>query len=266
MSLAAPRFVVRRVVPDNVRRVLWGDRTRWGRDKDETDPDWIEWNAVMERFYDSSQRRGVGRWVNDAGYRIMREVDLEGAVLLELGPGTITHHADWSGRPKNVHLVDIDPRMAQRGATALEAIGVPVEVHQLESDARIPLPDESVDVVVTFYALEHVHPIRAQLDELKRVLVPGGVVVGAIPAEGGLAWGLGRSLTTRRWLRRHTSVDPDKIICWEHPNFADVVVRALLDVFDVDVLRPWPFRFLPTIDLNLVVKFRASKAHDDSRS
>jgi SAM-dependent methyltransferase len=240
-----------------MRAALWGDRDRWGLDVIPTDPDWVEWNTVLEDFYDASQQRGVGKWVNSAGYKVMREIDIDGATVLEIGPGTIAHHEYWRGRPKLVHLADVDERMAQRGAAVLSTIDVPVTVHEIGPDGHVPLDDGTVDLIVTFYSLEHVHPIDAQLREFHRVLAPGGSIVGAFPTEGGLAWGLGRWLTTRRWLRHHTSVDPDKIICWEHPNYADTILRSLDAEFDVTFARPWPFRFVPLIDTNLVVTFRA---------
>jgi len=79
-------------------------------------------------------------------------------------------------------------------------------------------------------------------------------LIGAIPAEGGLAWGVGRLLTSRRWLKANTGIDPDKLICWEHPNFADHILQALDRHFIKKTNRFWPFR-LPFIDLNLVVQF-----------
>ena len=91
-----------------------------------------------------------------------------------------------------------------------------------------------------------------------RVLRPGGKIVGAIPAEGGLAWGLGRYLTSRRWLKNNTNINPDKIICWEHPTMADEILSCLSDEMDIQKLSYWPLR-VPVIDFNLVLKFIFSK-------
>jgi SAM-dependent methyltransferase len=92
------------------------------------------------------------------------------------------------------------------------------------------------------------------LDEMLRVLKSGGRLVGAIPAEGGLAWGTGRFFTSRRWLRRNSSIDPDKIICWEHPNFADFLLNSLDERMTRQWLSYWPFG-LASIDFNLVIRF-----------
>jgi hypothetical protein len=40
-----------------------------------------------------------------------------------------------------------------------------------------------------------------------------------------MRWGLGRMVTSRRWFKAHTTIDLNKLICWEHPNFAPTVLR-----------------------------------------
>ncbi|WP_106409327.1 glycosyltransferase, partial [Teichococcus deserti] len=46
---------------------------------------------------------------------------------------------------------------------------------------RIPLPDASVDVVVSFETIEHIDEHEAMLAELKRVLRPGGLLIMSSP-------------------------------------------------------------------------------------
>jgi hypothetical protein len=59
--------------------------------------------------------------------------------------------------------------------------------------------------------------------------------------EGYIAWGLGRYLTTRRWFKNETDIDPDKIICWEHPNFASEVIEELERQLECVQIKYWPF-------------------------
>ena len=117
-----------------------------------------------------------------------------------------------------------------------------------------PFADGEFDVIVSFYAFEHMYPFAPVLANLRRLLAPRGVLAGAIPCEGGLAWGAGRMLTSRRWFLRHTHIDPDKIICWEHPNFADALLNDLSASFGPAALAWWPWR-VPSLDLNLIVSF-----------
>ena len=93
-----------------------------------------------------------------------------------------------------------------------------------------------------------------------RILKPSGTLIGAIPAEGGLAWGGGRMITSRRWFKKNTRINPDKIICWEHPNFADQIIDELDQVFDRKTLVHWPLRWPPVLDVNLVLRFHYLKA------
>jgi ubiquinone/menaquinone biosynthesis C-methylase UbiE len=57
------------------------------------------------------------------------------------------------------------------------------------SASTMAVSDSSVDVIISFYSLEHMHPLEEYLGEFSRILRPGGILVGAIPCEGGLAWG-----------------------------------------------------------------------------
>ena len=69
---------------------LFGDRERWGLVPREDDPCWREWtDKVYSAFYYANQKNGVGNYVNNAGYMILKEVDLSGMRVLEIGPGEI---------------------------------------------------------------------------------------------------------------------------------------------------------------------------------
>lgn len=238
-----------------MRSPLWGDRDRWGLTINERDPSWIEYQDELTRFYDETQRGVLGRWISDAGYRVMSRIDLSGKRVLEIGPGDIRHMAFWNGKPNEYLLVDIQKRMLLKAQARLAEIGVPCQPLLVGIGKPLPFEDASLDVVVSFFSLEHIYPLAPYLREVQRVLRPGGNLIGAIPAEGGLAWGGGRMLTTRRWFRRHTSVDPDKIICWEHPNFGDQILAELDESFDRQLVRFWPLPWLPLLDVNLTVRF-----------
>ena len=85
------------------------------------------------------------------------------------------------------------------------------------------------------------NPLSENLLEMKRLLKLGG-----------LLWGLGRFLTSRRWLCKNTDIDPDKIIYWEHPNFADKIISQCNEIFKKESVSAWPLAFAPILDANLV--------------
>lgn len=127
-------------------------------------------------------------------------------------------------------------------------------------DTGIPVADESVDVLFAFYSLEHVVDLQDHIKEMLRVLRPGGFLVGAVPNEGGLAWGLARYLGTRKWIRNKYNINYDKIIAWEHPNYVDFVQETLNKHFSKDLWRSHPLPFVKSFNLNLISSFVYSKS------
>jgi len=245
-----------RHLPAPIRSPLFGARERHGRVPNPADPDWQRWRQIDLEFYEVNQRQSVGRLVNNFGYRVMRGVELRGKTVLEIGPGSLDHIAFWAGEPRMFYALDINQRFLERAVERLEQHQVPYQaiIAEQHCGAKLPLANSSADIVISFYSLEHLHPLEAYLDEIIRVLAPGGTLVGAIPCEGGLAWGLGRFLSTRRWLKSKGISDPDKIICWEHPNFADHILNLLSRRLERQYVSLWPL-VLPIVDLSLVARF-----------
>lgn len=245
---------IREFLPQCIRKSLWGDRKRWGLTPAQEDPCWREWQNTYADFYQANQREGIGTRVNDAGYTVMSSIEMTGKRVLEIGAGDIRHMKHWRGMPAEYLLADISEGMMAFAKKRMEERGVAYRTLHVARNQPLALEAASVDVIVTFYSLEHLYPLRPYLDEFKRLLKPGGFLIGAIPAEGGLAWGGGRLLTSRRWFKKNTTIDPDKIICWEHPNFADQILGELDKVFTREAVEYWPLPWLPLLDLNLVVR------------
>lgn len=232
---------------------LFGDRQTHGPVPKEGDSDWLAWQDAYMDFYTSTQKNGIGARVNDAGYRVLERVDLDGLDVIEIGPGALPHRGFWRGLPASFTAVDLDPRFLEITG---ERAGCPYRGIEVAKDQiAVPLPDASVDLILSFYSLEHLHPLGDYLDEYARILRPGGRIIGAIPNEGGLAWGLGRFLTSRGWIRRNTGIDYDKIICWEHPNFADTIVQELDKRFRRNRVASWPSAGFNTLNFSLLTRF-----------
>lgn len=253
-----PTFALRNLLPNYFRALLWGDREKFGLTIDTSDPCWQEWQTTYGRFYNENQREGIGTQVNDAGYRVMSQIDLTGKTVLEIGAGDIRHIRHWNGSPDEYILADVSQEMMAKAERRLVEKGIAFRSILVDRERSLPLDDDTVDVIVSFYSLEHLYPLTPYLMDMHRVLKPGGILIGAIPAEGGFAWGAGRLLTSRRWLKKNTTIDPDKIICWEHPNFADDILAALDCLFKRQRQFWWPMR-LPILDVNLIIQFRYSK-------
>lgn len=249
-------FALGHRLPRMIAAPLFGDRAKYGPIPDTSDATWREWQLRDIDFYNANQRQFAGGVVNRAGYTIMRRIDLGDKRVLEIGPGALDHAAYWQGgRPAHFTCIDVRKSFLELAAQRLRRESIAFDCKLLEPGAyQLPVADQSFDLVLSFYALEHIYPLCRHLDEIKRVLRVGGTFAGAIPCEGGLGWGLGRLATSRRWIDRNTTIDLAKLICWEHPNFADSILNEVSKRFTRKVVEFWPMR-VPLVDVNLITKF-----------
>jgi SAM-dependent methyltransferase len=249
--------MIRSFLPYSIFKVLFGDRKTFGLKVWEKDSCWEAYQKIIFTFYVETQKNSIGSFVNNSGYKILKDVNLEGKKVLEIGPGDIAYlkYIKYS-KYSHFDLVDVNTEMLDKSSEKLLKLGISSSSIVIDKNtSKLPLKSEDYDVIMSFYALEHIYPLEPYILELKRLLKPGGIIIGAIPCEGGLAWGLGRFLTTRRWFKKNTKINPDKIICWEHPNFADEINHILEYHFKKQKLKFWPFPFLKINDFNLVEKF-----------
>jgi SAM-dependent methyltransferase len=93
-----------------------------------------------------------------------------GAVVVEAGCGRTTRLSAWRERIETLIGVDVDAA-AGAGNAALDRF--------IEADlcARLPLDDESCDLVYTNFAIEHLVRPYAAFAEWRRIVRPGGGVV-----------------------------------------------------------------------------------------
>jgi ubiquinone/menaquinone biosynthesis C-methylase UbiE len=67
---------------------------------------------------------------------------------------------------------------------ARERLGAGVATVELEPDAPLPFDDGSFDLALVAETIEHVRDVQLLLSELRRVLVPGGLLALTTPAAG----------------------------------------------------------------------------------
>jgi SAM-dependent methyltransferase len=100
-----------------------------------------------------------------------------GAVVLDLGCGAGTDlliAAQMAGAPGRVIGVDMTAPMLERARASADAMGLAgVELHAALIES-LPLEDASVDVVISNGVIDLVPDKGAVLDEIDRVLRPGG--------------------------------------------------------------------------------------------
>lgn len=105
-------------------------------------------------------------------------------VLLDYGAGRGVGHLDdgaayrrhlrhFKGRVRRIYGVDVDPVVLSNPSLD--------EAFVLEVAGRIPLPDGSVDLIVSDWVFEHLPHPAATVDEFTRILRPGGWVCARTP-------------------------------------------------------------------------------------
>jgi len=115
-----------------------------------------------------------------------RLLPLDGKHILELGCGNaeITRDIATSGADRKITALEVDEIAHGKN---LQITDLPNVTFALSGAQQIPLPDESVDVVLMFKSLHHVPAdlMETSLHEIRRVLKPGGLVYISEPIFSG---------------------------------------------------------------------------------
>jgi SAM-dependent methyltransferase len=96
-----------------------------------------------------------------------------------------------------------------------------------DAESGLPFGAAEFDRVLAIHVLEHLPNLPAALDEVHRVLRPGGVLSVVLPCEGGLLYTLGRRLTTQRIFEKRYGMSFDWCIASEHVNVVPEIVAEL---------------------------------------
>ena len=246
--------MIYKYLPYFIFKPLFGDRKKWGLKIVKDDYDYLKSLENMQKFYNDTQKGGVGKTVNHFGFKIINQIDLNDKIVMEVGPGCNEHLNYNNTKPKKYIICDIRDSFLDISEKKLKSYGI-YNIDKIKVGSyNIPLFDSCVDVLITFHQLEHVYELEEYIQELKRILKPNGILIGAVPTEGGIAWGFGRFLTSRRYVRKNMDFDYDKIICWEHPNFVNKIKKLLDENFTNLKSIKKPFSLLP-MDFNLSWSF-----------
>jgi SAM-dependent methyltransferase len=181
------------------------------------------------------------------------------------GPERAAVFRTWVGGPGR-RVLDLGCRygaMTRAYAEGNDVVGMDVDREALAEAAKLgietlwadateplPLPGESFDVVVAGELLEHLPFPERTVDEARRVLRPGGLLVGSVPN----AYRLRNRLVFL--LGRPPEADPTHL-----HMYSPAEVRRLLEGFEPPELRYVAGRFTPLHRrlFGKVIAFRARK-------
>ena len=125
--------------------------------------------------YDSRRYAAVNRWDPSHLDKIDRLLGpLNGERVLEVGCGAGHLTRRLAERGVAVTGIDANPNSSEIAGTD--------RVRTMRAEA-LDFADDSFDVVVSVHAIEHIPELEAALEEMSRVLRPGGRVLFIYPAE-----------------------------------------------------------------------------------
>jgi SAM-dependent methyltransferase len=170
-----------------------------------------------------------------------------GIRTLEIGAG-LGEHLDFEDASEQEEYVALELRDEMAAVIAQAHPGVSTLVGDVV--AGLDVPDASFDRVIAIHVLEHLHNLPPALDEVRRVLKPGGLFEVVIPCEGGFGYALGRRVTSKRVFEKRYNMDYDWYIKSEHFNVPGEIMAELDTRFERRRSSWWPLK-VPNVHLNL---------------
>lgn len=203
-------------------------------------------DAFMARWLEYLPRRGgfVERF--NHGYPV--RAGAGSRRTLEIGAGLGAHIGYEDLERQEYYAVELRQELADSLGTRFPAVNTLVA----DCQQHLPFEDGFFDRVLAIHVLEHLPDLPAALDEVARVLAPGGRFVAVIPCEGGKVYSLARRLTSKRLFEREFGRDYDWFIRHEHINLPWEIEAELRKRFRLADSRYFPFR-IPWVSVNLAI-------------
>jgi SAM-dependent methyltransferase len=170
-----------------------------------------------------------------------------GIRTLEIGAG-LGEHLDFEDASEQEEYVALELRDEMAAVIAQAHPGISTLVGDVV--AGLDVPDAAFDRVVAIHVLEHLPNLPPALDEVRRVLKPGGLFEIVIPCEGGLGYALGRRVTSKRVFEKRYNMNYDWYIKSEHFNVPGEIMAELDTRFTRARSSWWPLK-VPNVHLNL---------------
>ena len=111
---------------------------------------------------------------------------------------------------------------------------------------------ETFDRVLAVHVLEHLPNLPGCLNELNRVLKPGGIFSVVLPCDPGLAYAIARKMSAERIFKKRYGLSYEWFIRREHINSPPEILQ-LLDERFIELDRAYFPLHLPVANLNLCI-------------
>jgi SAM-dependent methyltransferase len=208
------------------------------------------WHEVLPNKY-----RAIEEFNHSYPKRVLAE--LSRPRTLEIGAGTGGHIAHEDLSIQSYYCIELRQHLADYIMQRFP------QVHAVVGDCQrnIPFEDGFFSRVLATHVLEHLTNLPAALDEIKRVLAPGGRLSVVLPCDPGLAYEFARRISSERMFRKRYGMPYDWFIFREHINSPEEILTLLRQRFELLHTEYWPLK-VPAVNLNLCIGVTLSKASD----
>lgn len=138
----------------------------------------IDYSQTKKDLYEevTSSKNILQSWFHDSRNKLtdffVNKYYQTGMEIVDLGCGNVL----WNSKRLPVTGVDVNEGFLDlsmsRGRLTKKIIA-PVD--------KTTLPNSSVDIVVITEVLEHLGNLKEQMDEIRRILKPGGIIISSVP-------------------------------------------------------------------------------------
>jgi ubiquinone/menaquinone biosynthesis C-methylase UbiE len=186
----------------------------------------VRWSKATERRLRLPDDSPLWRRFKAEAETLIRALP-DGAVVLDLGGGRSCIYADAVDPPGRVRLVAVDISADELALNTDVA-----ETCTADVATSLPMPDASVDLILSRALLEHVDGVPAAIQHMARVLRPGGVALHLIPCRYSLFGTAARLLPFEPLLRLTHKAIPGTSGVIEFPvHYDHCYPQALEQVF-----------------------------------
>lgn len=162
-------------------------------------------------------------------FNALAQIDWAGKHVVDLGSEVSPMPWFLATLGARVTLIEVDPQWTPLWEKLREQLPVDVTWHVIGSEA-IPVPSGSADVVTSFSVIEHQPDKRAAVDEVARVLRPGGIFAVSFDIcepQMGMAF--------PEWNGRALTLADFEQTLWLHPAFGN----TSKPVWNLDAIEPF---------------------------
>jgi ubiquinone/menaquinone biosynthesis C-methylase UbiE len=171
-----------------------------------------------------------------------------GVKTLEIGAGIGAHLGYENLYMQEYVALELRPDLAKKIRDTYPSVRVVVG----DCQEKIDFPDNYFARVLAIHVLEHLPNLPKALDEIQRVLRPGGAFSVLIPCEGGFAYTMARNISARRIFEKRYKQNYDWFVACEHINRPGEIIAELRSRFSI-VHRVYFPLLAPIVGLNLII-------------